>query len=147
MSRYTPPENGSDAPAVCPLLKRCQQRMMDLEEYERLKKKWTEHARKQDAEEVNTGRKLTKKGFKKGADKSTVDWVQEVSGTQVFYLEFTPKQNASPEEVKALTDAKQERFNRMCPHFKKEQLGLATGEPPYLECQIFSEWYYSQKRD
>ncbi|GAI74812.1 unnamed protein product, partial [marine sediment metagenome] len=101
MSRYKQHERKSETvPLFCPLLKTCRQRMADLEEYERLKNKWTGYAKKQDEKAA------------------------EVRGSQIFYLEY--KQGAN------------ERLEKMCPHVKREALGLFTKEPPYLQCQLFS---------
>ena len=149
MSRYTPHKDEVDGvPAICPLLRTCQQRVKDLEEYERLKQKWTKYAESQEVENVRAHktRILTEKGFASRKRKFTVDWIQEVTGPQVFYLEYVGTKEMSPEEIKALAEAKEERFNKMCPHVKNEELGLITKDPPYLECQIFSEWYYAQKQ-
>ncbi|MBA7489949.1 hypothetical protein ES702_00483 [subsurface metagenome] len=135
---YTPAKKGGaeELPSTCPLLRTCQQRVKDLREYQALKQKWTKHAQDvletEGPDEVEVSRKLTKKGFVSKTEKTTVDWVQEVTGSQVFYLEYKKKA--------------QERLANMCPHVKKEELGLITKEPPYLECQTFSEWYYAQKR-
>ncbi|OYD16953.1 hypothetical protein CH330_01405 [candidate division WOR-3 bacterium JGI_Cruoil_03_51_56] len=128
---YTPAKKDSvqEIPSTCPLLRTCQQRIKDLQEYQRLKQKWTKYAKEQETEEVKVDVKA-KKGRK--TKKVKIDWAQEVAGSQVFYLEYG--KNA------------QERLANMCPHVKKEELGLITKEPPYLECQLFSEWYYSQKR-
>ncbi|MBA7493687.1 hypothetical protein ES702_04249 [subsurface metagenome] len=141
MSPYEPRERKSqEVPVVCPLLKTCRQRMEDLEEYERLKTKWTKHAQEaleEGPEKVKAHRTriLTEKGFASRKRKLTVDWVQDVTGPQVFYLEYK-----KPDEAK-------ERLAKMCPHVKREALGLFTKEPPYFECQTFSEWYYQKGRE
>ena len=59
----------------------------------------------------------------------------EVKGSQVFYLEYLENKRG-----------KEERFQRMCPHFKRDVLGLDTSSPPYLDCLLFSKWYYQQER-
>lgn len=128
---YTPPKKvgAEEIPSTCPLLRTCQQRIKDLQEYQVLKQKWTKYAQEQEDETVKVDVKA-KKGRK--TKKVKIDWAQEVAGSQVFYLEY---------EKKAL-----ERLASICPHVKREELGLITKEPPYLECQTFSEWYYTQKR-
>jgi len=125
---YTPPER-SDAPAVCPLIDSCTQYNADLEEYERLKKKWTAYAKSQPPEKIE----FNEKGKKV---KMTLSHVSPVEGTQVFHLEYAER-----------LEAKKERLEKMCPHFKRDVLGLPVmSDPPYLQCHIFSRWYFEQKK-
>ncbi|MBA7707508.1 hypothetical protein ES703_116382 [subsurface metagenome] len=112
-------------------------------EYKSLCKKWTEYAESQAAEEHEIT--STKKG-KTTTEKYSVDYVQEVTGTQVFHLEYIPTKNMSLQQQKELENKKKERFDLMCPHFKGDVLGLPTSDPAYHDCKIFSEWFYSKER-
>ncbi|GAI55230.1 unnamed protein product, partial [marine sediment metagenome] len=90
MAHYTKDSEVSEireVPAICPLINKCAQHRADQQEYKSLCKKWTEHARSQADEELEI--KSTKKG-KEIKEKYSVDYIQEVSGTQVFYLEYNP---------------------------------------------------------
>ena len=103
----------------------CPRYETDRQEYARLVAKWTKYAQSQPDEEIELE-------FKGKKERVVYDSARDVVGSQVIYLEYKKKA--------------QERLANMCPHVKREQLGLITKEPPYLECQIFSEWYYAQKR-
>jgi len=150
MSRYENDraELKAGVPAVCPLINKCEQYRADNEEYKQLVKKWTEYARKQEADEfeVEHSRVLTGKGFRGKKEKIKVEHAQPVTGTQVFYLEYGPKKEMHPQEIKNLELLQKERFEKMCPHFKSDVLGLPTSDPPYLNCRTFSEFYYREKR-
>ncbi|MBA7501117.1 hypothetical protein GH146_02810 [archaeon] len=135
MAHYTKDSEVSETrevPAICPLINKCAQHRADQQEYKSLCKKWTEHARSQADEELEIT--STKKG-KTTKEKYSVDYIQEVTGTQVFHLEYMN-----------LEDKKKERFEQMCPHFKGDVLGLITSDPAYHDCRIFSEWFYNKER-
>lgn len=145
MAHYTRESEISEnreVPAICPLINKCEQHRADQEEYKRLCKKWTEHAQNQADEELEIT--STKKGKTK-KEKYSVDFIQEVTGTQVFYLEYMPTKGMSPQQQKELENKKKERFEQMCPHFKGDVLGLPTSDPAYHDCRIFSEFYYKER--
>lgn len=139
-SRYQVREN-REVPAVCPLINTCEQYRSDREEYARLCKKWTDYAESQEPEE-----RLKVTGMKGREETITVDEAQPVTGSQVFHLEYIPSKNMSPPQKRKLAEAKKERFDKMCPHFKRDVLGMATSDPPYHDCRIFSEWYFQRKK-
>lgn len=140
MARYADTEKREEVPAICPLINTCQQHRTDKEEYARLVKKWTAYARSQEPEELEI-----KRGKK--TEKYTLTDVQDVTGTQVFHLEYMPTKEMTPQQKQGRLKAKKEMFQKMCPHFKRDVLGMVTSDPPYHECRIFSEWFYSRKEE
>lgn len=139
MKRYAVREE-REVPAVCPLINTCEQYRADKEEYASLCRKWTDYAKRQEPEE-----NLVVTGMKGREEEMTMDWASPVSGSQVFYLEYTPKKGMKPAERRKLLEDMRERFSRMCPHFKRDVLGMPTSDPPYQDCRLFSEWFYRRE--
>jgi len=139
MKRYEVREE-REIPEICPLLNTCEQLRTDKEEYTRLVDKWSAYAQEQEPEE------LTVTGRKGKEEKVTLEEAQPVTGTQVFHLEYPITKDMTEDQKKAVREKKKQRFQQMCPHFKKNVLGMPTSDPPYHDCLKFSEYYYQPQK-
>lgn len=118
MSRFGV-ERGGELPRICPLVNDCEKWNRDLAEYMALREKW-----------------------------SKPDEVAE--GVQVYFLEAYRgltegmDKKAREEAVAQRQKDVYERINSLCPILRSQLQHVSPRL--YVNCPIFSQWYWSQKK-